>query len=287
MKTLPLILLLSCYCWCKDTLVIDLFKQSSKGKTVLSLDKTIQITNSMTFCLRLNLKDTLSMHYIFNEKDDKLGFKLKFSVGIGSAAINKRVFQFKIPKDNDFKPFHWYHICFSSNEKSYSVVFEGQQWYHANHTIKSYEKTTLTKLDIGVMSDESEISSGGVNFKGEMAELNIWGSSLSQNQMIEITGTCEKPYPNPDILSWSDVDPTMLNRNNIKEKDINHLCSPKHSRTPLFFYTIMPYLQNQDNAIDTCNILNAQLAFPKTLDEHHTWNGKNTKRIFLSELTYL
>ena len=286
MKTLPLILLLSCYCWCKDTLVIDLFKQSSEEKTVLSLEETIQITNSMTFCLRLNLKDTLSMHYIFNEKDDKLGFKLKFSVGIGSAAINKRVFQFKIPKDNDFKPFHWHHICFSSNEKSYSVVFEGRKWYHANHTIKSFEKTTLTKLDIGVSSDDSEIDSGGVNFKGEMAELNIWGSSLSQNQMIEITGTCGKPYPNPDILSWSDVDPTMLSRNNIKEKDLNHLCSPEHSKTVLFFYTIMPYLQNQDNAIDTCNILNAQLAFPKTLDEHHTWNGKNIKRIFLSELTY-
>ena len=149
MKTLPLILLLSCYCWCKDTLVIDLFKKSSEGKTVLFLDKRIQITNSITFCLRLNLKDTLSMHYIFNEKDDKLGFKLKFSVGLGSAAINKRVFQFKIPKDNDFKPFHWHHICISSNENSYSVVFDGRQWYHANHTRKSSEKTTLTELDIG------------------------------------------------------------------------------------------------------------------------------------------
>ena len=286
MKTLPLILLLSCYCWCKDTLVIELSKQSNEGKTVLSLDKPIQITNYMTFCLRMNLKDALSIHYIFNEKDDKLGLKLKFSVGLGSAAINKRVVQFKIPKDNDFKPFHWHHICISSNEKSYSVVFEGQQWYHANHTMKSFEKTTLTKLDIGVSSDESEISSGGVNFKGEMAELNIWGSSLLQNQMIKITGTCGKPYPNPDILSWSDVDPTMLNRNNTNKKDINHLCSPKHSETPLFFYTIMPYLQNQDNAIDTCNVLNAKLAFPKTLDEHHTWNGKNKKKLFWSELTY-
>ena len=176
---------------------MELFKQSNKDKTVLSLDKPIQITNYMTFCFRINLKDALSIHYIFNEKDDKLGFKLKFSVGLGSAAINKRVFQFKIPKDNDFKPFHWQHICFSLNEKSYSVVFEGRQWYHANHTIKSFEKTTLTKLDIGVSSDESEISSGGVNFKGEMAELNIWGSSLTQNQMIEITGTCRKPLSKP------------------------------------------------------------------------------------------
>ena len=149
MKTLPLILILSCSCWCKDTLVIDLLKQSSEGKTVLFLDKRIQITNSITFCLRLNLKDTLAMHYIFNEKDNKLGFKLKFSVGLGSAAINKRVFQFKIPKDNDFKPFHWHHICISSNENSYSVVFDGCQWYHANHTRKSSEKTILTELDIG------------------------------------------------------------------------------------------------------------------------------------------
>ena len=78
----------------------------------------------------------------------------------------------------------------------------------------------------------------------------------------------------------------MLNKNDIKEKNINHLCSPKHSRTPLFYHTIMPYLQNQDNAIDTCTILNAKLAFPKALDEHHTWNGKNIERIFWSELTY-
>ena len=154
MKTLPLILLLSCSCWCKDTLVIDLFKESSEEKTVLFLDKGIQITNSITFCVRLNLKDTLAMHYIFNEKDNKLGFKLKFSEGLagwglGSAAINKRVFLFKIPKDNDFKPFHWHHICISSNENSYSVFFDGIQWYHANHTRKSSEETTLTELDIG------------------------------------------------------------------------------------------------------------------------------------------
>ena len=130
MKTLPLILLLSCYCWCKDTLVIDLLKQSSEGKTVLSLDKRIQITNSMTFCLRLNLKDTLSMHYIFNEKDDKLGFKLKFSVGLGSAAINKRVFQFKIPKDNGpifLRRFRLYVLFFMFRFMFVNICFEKNQ----------------------------------------------------------------------------------------------------------------------------------------------------------------
>ena len=99
----------------------------------------------------------------------RYGFKLKFSVGLGSAAVKKPVFQFKIPKGNDFKPFHWHHIFISSNVNSYSVVFEGQQWYHANHTTKSSEKTTLPRLDIEVSSDDSEISSGSVNFKGEMS----------------------------------------------------------------------------------------------------------------------
>ena len=119
-----------------------------------------------------------------------------------------------------------------------------------------------------------------------MSELNIWGSSLSQNQMTEITEKCGKAYPIPDTLNWSDVDATMLSRNNNYKKDITHLCLPNYSKAAPMFHTIMPILQNQDNAIHTCNILNAKLAFPKTLDEHHTWNGKTTIRLLLSELTY-
>ena len=104
--------------------------------------------------------------------------------------------------------------------------------------------------------------------------------------MKEITEKCGKAYPIPGTLNWSDVDATMLSRNNSYKKDITHLCLPKHSKAAPMFYTIMPYLQNQDNAIHTCNILNAKLAFPKKLDEHHTWNGKTTIRLLLSELTH-
>ena len=150
----------------------------------------------------------------------------------------------------------------------------------------SKEYLHLLYFCLGVSSGDSEINSGGVDFKGEVSELNIWGSTLSQNQMKEITEKCGKAYPIPDTLSWSDVDATMLSTKNNYKKDITHLCLPGHGKVAPMFYTIMPYLQNQDNAIYTCNILNAKLAFPKTLDEHHTWNGKTTIRLLLSELTY-
>ena len=157
---------------------------------------------------------------------------------------------------------------------------------HSLQQTASKEYLHLLYFCIGVSSGDSEINSGGVNFKGEVSELNIWGSSLSQNQMTEITEKCGKAYPIPDTLNWSDVDATMLSRNNNYKKDITHLCLPNYSKAAPMFHTIMPILQNQDNAIHTCNILNAKLAFPKTLDEHHTWNGKTTIRLLLFELTY-
>ena len=139
---------------------------------------------------------------MFSTTDDKLLLILRFSVSQGIVLINSAAFFFEIPKENGVLPFQWHHICFSSNGTSYTIVFDGNKWYDANHAQLSYEKKTITRLDLG-STNEYWIYSDGITFRGLLSELNIWSKALSAIQMVKITNNCEKVHPIPDILNWS------------------------------------------------------------------------------------
>ena len=177
MKNLPIIILIL-YCHRSlGTLVVEL-DESSNENTFLALDKGIEINNPLTFCLRFNIKDSLATNYIFSSTDDKLVMILRFSVNLGIVLINRVSFVFEIPKDNGVLPFHWHHICFSTRKDSYTIVLDGKQWYHVNHTLMSSEKSTLKRLDFE-STKEYWIYSDGIDFRGLLSELNIWSKSLS------------------------------------------------------------------------------------------------------------
>ena len=271
MKNLPITLLILCCHRSLGTLVVDLNESSNEDKnTFLALDKGIEIINPLAFCLRFNIKGILASNYIFSSKDDNLVLTLRFSIGIGIGVINSVGFVFEIPKENDVRPFHWHHICVSSSDNSFTIVFDGQQWYHANHTLPSSEKTTVKKLDLGSPS-EYWIHSDGINFRGLLSELNIWSKSLSFSQMVKITINCGKIDPVPDLLDWSEI-PTSIIRGSKYNENIENICSQRN--TTSLVYKIMPYLHDQDNAIQVCKILNGKLAFPNSLTELQTWNRK-------------
>ena len=271
MQTLTVTLLLLCCHRSLGTLVVDLNESSNENKdTFLDLDKGIEIINPLAFCLRFNIKGILASNYIFSSKDDNLVLTLRFSIGIGIGVINSVGFVFEIPKENDVQPFHWHHICVSSSDHSYTIVFDGQQWYHANHTLPSSEKTTLKKLDLG-SPNEHWVHSDGINFRGLLSELNIWSKSLSFIQMLKITINCGKIEPSPDLLDWSKI-PSFMIRGSKYNESIENICSQRN--TTSLVYKIMPYLHDQDNAIQVCKILNGKLAFPNSLNELQTWNGK-------------
>ena len=125
MKNLTVIILLLCCYRCQGTLVVDLNKSSNEDKnSFLALGQVIDINNPLTFCLRFNIKSALMTNYIFTSPDDKLALIMRFKVSLGLVLINGVALGFEIPKDNAVKPFHWHHICVSSSEDSYTIIFE-------------------------------------------------------------------------------------------------------------------------------------------------------------------
>ena len=271
MKNLTLLLLCCQTCWCLRTLVVDLEQSSNENKnTFLSLDKGIEINRELAFCLRFNIKDGLKTNYMFSTTDDKLVLILRFSVSQGIVLINSAAFFFEIPKENGVLPFQWHHICFSTNGNSYTIVLDGNKWYHENHAKVSFEKKTVTRLDLG-STNEYWIYSDGITFRGLLSELNIWSKALSAIQMVKITSNCEKVDPIPDILNWSKL-PSSIIRGIKYNENMGNICS--QSNTTSLIYKVMPDLHDQDNAMRVCKILNGKLAFPNSKDELLTWNGK-------------
>ena len=272
MKTLTVTLLLLYSQSCLGTFVVDLNQPSNEDrKTFLALDKGIEFNNPLTFCLRFNIKDALATNYIFSSKDDELVFILSFSNNFGIVIINSVDLVFEIPEDNDVLPFRWHHICVSSGEDSYySIVVDGQQWYRANHTIGSFKKTTIKRLDLGSTNDYW-VYSDGLDMRGFLSELNIWSKSLSIIQMVKITRNCKKVDPIPDVLNWSEL-PKSIIRGSTFIENLENICPQSNSTAPI--YKIMPYLHDQDNAIYACKILNGELVFPNSLDELQTWKSK-------------
>ena len=270
-------MLLLLYCQsCLGTFVVDLNQPSNEDrKTFLALDKGIEINNELTFCLRLNIKDVLKTNYIFSSTDDNLSLILRFSVSQGLVLINGVALFFEIPEDNGVLPFHWHHICFSSNKDSHTIVLDGGDldghiWHQEKNAQGSVEKKTVTRLDLGSTNDYW-VYPDGIEFKGLLSELNIWSKSLSVPQMKNITKKCGKVDPIPDLLNWSEL-PSSVIRGSKYNENIGNICS--QSNTTSLIYKVMSGYQDPDNAMRACKILNGELAFPNSKDELLTWNGK-------------
>ena len=272
MKILSVTFLILCCHRCLGTLVVDLNEPPNEdNNTFLALGQGIEINNPLTFCLRFKIVQAiLETNYIFSTTDDKLVFILRLQYRRGIVLVNSVALNFEIPKDNDVKPFHWHHICASLSRDSYTVVLDGQQWYHGNHTKGSFEKTTIKKLDLGSTNDYW-VYTDGTNMKGFLSELNIWSKSLTVSQMVKVTRNCGKVDPIPDRLNWSELTSSMIRGSKYNE-NIENICP--QSNTLSTIYKIMPYLHNRDDAMHVCKILNGELAFPKSLNELQTWNGK-------------
>ena len=282
MKFLPsLILLVFTYCWSKETVtVVDLMPSNSPPekdkRTVLSLAENLELSIPLTFCLRFTLHDRISARYMFTNKDDKLSLKLRFPTSLGKVQLNGESFYFKIPKDIGIRPFHWYHICVSLNEETYWVVVDGQQWSNGTHKIKPFQNISVAQFFMG--SAYKYVENWENNFKGELSELNIWSNSLSMNDLIYITKHCSHPKPAPDVLQWLNITYSMLTGDNNHQKTIKQLCS--QGKTEKSYHKLIPHLQDQDDAMKTCEVLNGQLASPKTLDEYKSWNSKNLSLLY-------
>lgn len=192
-----------------------------------------------------------------------------FPSEIATVIINGNDFMFKIQK-NEMDPCSWHRFCFNLDEKSYQVIVDGHTWYQANYTNKSPNKSSVNELMFGSNYPEQHLFSDYKDFNGEISELNIWGKSLSTNDILNITKNCGNPEPIPDLLNWFDVKNSMV-EGDIKDVDVKHLCHNSNASIPM--YKTMPILLDQKGAMHMCKIMQAQLAYPKTLEGYKKWQS--------------
>ena len=134
------------------------------------------------------------------------------------------------------------------------------------------KEVILNKFLVGANYPNGNNYADTAYFRGEISEFNIWSEALGTEELKKLTSHCGKPLPEPDILNWSEIDTSMLTGNNF-QSDIEILC--RNSNETPTIYKVMPYFQNQEEAIHTCQILNGQLAYPKSIKEYQEWQGKD------------
>ena len=270
MKALQLLSLVvssvCCYS-CYGTLVLDLDTDAAE-KTVLSLGRDIEVGNPITFCVRFNLKAGLSTVNIFHN-ELKISFILRLSMNFGITILNNHVLRFEIPKQHGIKPFRWHHICFRSDQETFEVAIDGKQWSQNNHSKIKIEPTSFSQLYIGSMNNKWSYGDGS-NLDGELSELNVWNKSLTN--IKNLTKNCGKPEILPDTLNWSDINPSMVEGNH-DEIEMKQICYQNDKESS---YRLMLHMQNLDGAFHTCKTLNGTLAFPKSLIDYQSWNGKKS-----------
>ena len=139
---------------------------------------------------------------------------------------------------------------------------EGTQWYQGNHSIQQFE-APISQFSLG--SNDLESSETNLDFKGGLSELNIWKSSLKDIN----TKVCNHVEPLPNILKWSDLNNSTINGTN-RDRDIGELCH----KSPKIIHQVVPVMLDQEKAMQTCNILNAELAYPNPSDQFIGFQSK-------------
>ena len=274
MKILLLLLSMTVsFFWCKGYVMVVNLVPDQNEKISLTLPENVEVSISITFCLRFNLKDIISGRYMLSTNNDKLGLTLRFTENLGKVLLNGEEFYFKIQKDTflakNIRPFYWHHICICLSDKTFWVVVDGKQWDNGAHGIKPFKNVTLNQI---IMGSTTSADLQDDNFIGEMSELNIWGKTLTLSNLVNITKSCRYPQPMPDVLQWFNITNSMLSGEKNILKVIKQLCSQENNENS--YQKLMTHLKDQDGAIKTCKILSGQLASPKSIDEYMSWKSK-------------
>ena len=140
-------------------------------------------------------------------------------------------------------------VCHSLNFSC--ILILNKETGPSNHKLKTFEKIPINEFMIGSWYPNQSYYIDTKDFQGEISDLNIWNRSLELHELKEITSNCGSPQPVPDTFRWSEITSSMVSGNTI-EKDITQLCL--NSNASEMIYLLFPYLQNQKEAIDTCQM---------------------------------
>ena len=132
------------------------------------------------------------------------------------------------------------------------------------------------------------------NYKGYITDFNIWNESLTLEEMINITSSCNKPSKIPHILNWSDITtedikgPENLNFTEEVESCINDNNVAAH---------IVPVKMARNDAFKACSLLGGTMIvtskhhpFSKIINKNGNYTKSkcdNYKEDFIAPLQYI
>ena len=253
-------------------------KKNEDIKTILTLEKDIEITASILFCIRFQSKGNFREGYIFSGENESIALRFDTPLsnddfGVGFVTINGIHLIFKTL--TKLLPYEWHHICFNSNGETYQVMANGVLWYEENYTTKVHTNMTTKSIFLG--SNYKKFFNY-VAFEGEISELRIWSKSVKKEILTKVVESCDDlgtqsdlVLPTSYILNWSTVSKQML-KGLSEEKPIEWLCYNNENHIDPI-YKIISTPATSKNAIRMCKDVKAELAYPKYPGEIQKWSG--------------
>lgn len=214
----------------------------------LTLENDVQIKDINSFCVKYYWTATSNKHgrFMFASENDSRGLGLKMYMNRGLAFFNKNGLNLlcKIP-EKCLRPYTWNHLCFSfAGDLGYQIACEGQIW--------SLDRTNL------VQTEDNTLKRLSFDWSGHLAEFNIWSKTLSIEEMVEITSSCNNPLQDQeDLLPWSKVTKSKIDGFFHEE----NLCSQSENKTSL-----VQQFQPIKMGIKLCSLMGGKAITPEPSD---------------------
>lgn len=194
----------------------------------------------------------------------------------GFICINGGCFIFSIPSQPP--PFAYQHLCFTHNKTHYFVACEGILWFKSQ-----FRPNILPLVNKGINIDKimfgPGLQKGALYFTGKVSELNIFSSTFTENELLNLTKDCSIVTKGIKLFDWSIIQPSNViiqqDMNiKIKVKNNDYFCSKKNSLT----IGIIPFPMEMELANKMCKAWSGHLFLPQTSNdlekmENLTTNG--------------
>ena len=242
MKVLLLIVFLTL-----ETNASKIVKLPQSNEIIVELDQQTELNLPMTFCLRFKL-DRQSMNKyraIFHDINEIIHLDLDVSTQMGVLFIGKGSMIFSI-LENSLHPNQWNHVCMSISQHDYTLVANGYFWFKAEHSVDPNTTILANQIILGKAAEKIASSN---EFIGALSELNIWKQSISLDELIKLTNSCQILTPKAHLIDWNEAQIT----GNVQDLDF---CNFENQGIEQF----VPFHLNLEYAGDICKTLGATLS---------------------------
>jgi len=248
-------------CTLKEISVIKYFPRESHQDTNVSLKPATQYiltSGGYTYCLRVNFW-TWFQNSLFRTASN-LSLELKnYIIGTGVVIDGEFSHPFKWKNLLQLSYYSWNSFCVSSHLSNLYFSINGKDVFN------------LTKGKQPEKIDVSTIILGGNDFTGQISDLNIWNRSLSQEEILEYSASCDFDFvqkSNPGILLWSlaniTIQGTDAEKATIPRKHLCHQVNDSKSNTNIVLF---PRSLKYVIYYQQCKNLNGEMFYPQSVKD--------------------